>query len=84
MYKELKITVTENSFLNDNMYTKEELFKIFKTGEDICWHYNITRNIFGYGSDCYDWENRGEYYLDTGQIYHICQVVDNEYIILYL
>ena len=86
MYKELKITVTENSFLNDNMYTKKELLKFFKEESNLDWHYNIDRNIFGYGSDCIDWENKGENYLYSNQIMNIYQLIDdkkNEYTISY-
>lgn len=86
MYKELKVTVTENNFLDDNMFTKKDLLKFFKEESNLDWHYNIDRNIFGYGSDCIDWENKGENYLDSNQIMNIYQLSDdkeNEYTISY-
>jgi len=60
-----KITVT----VSKDMFPNEESYQAFINSEDDWnWHYNITRNIFGYGDDVRDWHNRGDEYLAASEI----------------
>ena len=61
--KEMEIIITKESFSSEREY---EAFLQGERGWD--WKFNIDRNLWGYGDDGRDWENRREKWIDTPQI----------------
>jgi hypothetical protein len=55
-----------------DMFRSEEAYKAFLNGEDGWdWHYNVSRNIWGYGDDGRDWTSIDEEFIDQSEIVSI-------------
>ena len=64
--KKIVVPITRDRFASQEVY---RAFMDGKRGWD--WHYNLTRKVWGYGSDAMDWHNFGEEWIDSSQILDI-------------